>query len=121
MEIVIHNIEDKKVIVDLKGRLDTLNAAEAEIKFLPLMESEELNVILDCTDFDYISSSGLRLFLTLQKKIVANKGSLTIVNLNENIMDVFEMIGFSKIFDIVKKEEKSEEDITTQEEIKEEQ
>lgn len=108
MEIIINNIEEGKIVVDLKGRLDTLNAAEAEVKLLPLIEGTNLDITIDCTDFEYISSSGMRLFLTLQKRITANNGTLKIINLDENIMDVFEMIGFSKIFDISKKEEEAE-------------
>lgn len=91
---------DGKILAKIEGRLDTTNAGAFEKMMEPLMVGAEPNIEIDCTDFDYISSSGLRLFLTLQKSVIARNGVLLIKNIKPEIKEVFDMTGFSKIFKI---------------------
>lgn len=100
MELIIKN-ENGITTVDVEGRLDTTNAEAFEKKMAPLMTGDNPDIIMDCDKFDYISSSGLRLFLTLQKSVMARKGKLTIKNMKPEIKEVFDMTGFSKIFNII--------------------
>ena len=92
--------EADKILVSLKGDLDTSAAQDTEKEFKPLMEVKDKNIVLDCSDLNYISSSGLRLFLSLLKSCKPNGSSLTLTNLNDNIKKVFSMTGFSSLFDI---------------------
>ena len=64
------------------------------------MENANKAIILDCKDLEYISSSGLRLFLTIRKETAAKGGSIIIENINEDIKKVFMMTGFFNLFDI---------------------
>ena len=57
-------------------------------------------VVVDCKGMTYICSSGLRVFLTLNKNIVAKGGKLVIRNLKPLVKGVFDMSGFSQIFNI---------------------
>ncbi len=91
------NIKDGKCAIALDGRLDTTTAPELE-KELELDGISEL--ILDFTKLRYISSAGLRVILSTQKKINAAQGKMTIKNPNEMIMEVFEATGFSEILTI---------------------
>ncbi len=67
----------------------------------PLMEGNAPVIELDCKDLEYIASSGLRLFLTLQKSVTARNGSLTLTNMRADIKAVFHMTRFDSLFNII--------------------
>lgn len=100
MELTITDNGDKLVGI-LNGRLDTVCAEQFGRDMQPLMNAAERDIMLDCKDLEYISSSGLRLFLTLRKQVAAQGGKLTLTNLNEDVQEVFTLTGFSNLFDIV--------------------
>jgi anti-sigma B factor antagonist len=81
------------------GRLDTANAPIFESGIQPLLEHADGELELDCTDLQYISSSGLRQFLALRKTVAAKGGKLTVLNINNSIKDIFKMTGFLSLFD----------------------
>ena len=85
--------------VTLEGRLDTNTAPqlEAELK-TSLSGITELE--LDFSGLEYISSAGLRVLLAAQKTM-SRQGKMTIRNVNETIMEVFEITGFVEILTIV--------------------
>ncbi len=99
MKIEIKN-EGDATCAYLNGRFDTVSAAECEKDFIQLKETADKKVIIDCTDLEYISSSGLRLFLSLRKAMDANGGKLVIRHINDEIRNVFTITGFFKLFDI---------------------
>ena len=82
------------------GRLDTPAAVKAQQEIGPLLENADKEIILDCTDLEYISSSGLRLFLTVRKEASVKGGKVIIQNINDEIRKVFMMTGFFNVFDI---------------------
>lgn len=82
------------------GRLDTPAAVKAQQEIAPLLENADKEITLDCTDLEYISSSGLRLFLTIRKEASAKGGKVVIENINEEIRKVFMMTGFFNLFEI---------------------
>ncbi|MBE6248460.1 MAG: STAS domain-containing protein [Prevotella sp.] len=82
------------------GRLDTPAAVKAQQDVAPLLENADKVITLDCTNLEYISSSGLRLFLTLRKETSAKGGKVVIVNINDEIKKVFMMTGFFNLFEI---------------------
>ena len=79
------------------GRIDTLNAEEFQND---LMEAtgEDNTLTIDLIDVEYISSSGLRAFINTAKKYPDK--SFSMINVNEEVMDIFEMTGFTDIFQI---------------------
>ena len=94
MNISISN-ENGTAVIGLDGRLDTTTAPELENAINA--QGEALNaLILDFSGVDYISSAGLRVLLSAQKKMNA-QGSMELVNVSEAVMDIFEMTGFAEI------------------------
>lgn len=85
----------------LDGRLDTPAAVKAQQDMTPLMENADKEITLDCTKLEYISSSGLRLFLALRKETAAKGGKVIIKNINDEIRKVFMMTGFFNLFTIL--------------------
>ena len=96
------NIEKNKNGTDfaiaLEGRLDTTTAPQLEKEL-----KEDVNGVTELTfDFaklGYISSAGLRVLLSAQK-IMNKQGHMVIRNVNDDIMEIFEVTGFSDILDI---------------------
>ena len=84
----------------ITGRLDTPSAVKAQQEITPLLENADKEIILDCEKLEYISSSGLRLFLTLRKETSAKGGKVIIENINDEIRKVFMMTGFFNLFEI---------------------
>ena len=99
MKLIIEN--GNPVIVNLQGRLDTAAAAEVAPDFQALAEQAAKHIILDCSQLEYISSSGLRLFLALRKESAAKGGKLQVRAINADIRQVFMMTGFISLFEII--------------------
>ncbi|MCQ2181001.1 MAG: STAS domain-containing protein [Bacteroidales bacterium] len=90
-----------KTLVTLSGRLDTTNADQFQTDITPLMEDSNPDIELDCTDMEYTSSQGLRLFLMLQKSVSSKGGSMVMTNMKPQVKEVFDITGFSNIIKIV--------------------
>jgi len=88
------------MIISIHGRLDTTNYSILEKKLMELIEQHEDKILIDCADMDYVSSSGLRILLMALKRITLAKGKFALCSLQENIREIFEISGFTNIFDI---------------------
>ena len=82
------------------GRLDTPAAVEVSHEVQPLLDHADRTLLLDCSELSYISSSGLRIFLTIRKAAAAAGGQVVIENLSPEIRQVFMMTGFLQLFEI---------------------
>ena len=89
--------EDKKVTIILEGKLDTNTSPLLETKFSELDDYNK--IVVDLKKVDYISSAGLRVLLFMQKEMNKN-GEMIIKNVCSNVMDIFEVTGFSEILNI---------------------
>jgi len=98
MLTISKTVENGKAILASEGRLDTVTAPELEnvVKAL-LPEITELT--FDFGKLEYISSAGLRVLLSAQKAMNA-RGKMSVIHVNETVMEIFEVTGFSDILDI---------------------
>lgn len=90
--------EQDKLLYELTGRLDTTTAPqlEQEIKAVPEGVKE---LTLDMKGLEYISSAGLRVLLSAQKAM-NKQGVMTVRNVNDSVMEIFDITGFSDILTI---------------------
>lgn len=82
----------------LSGRLDTVTAPELEQELKESLD-EVTDLVLDMEDLEYISSAGLRVLLSAQKKMT-KQGSMKLVHVNTTILEIFEVTGFTDILTI---------------------
>ena len=82
-------------VIEVSGRLDTTTAPVLD-KTIGENIPENTNLILELKGLEYISSAGLRVLLSAQKRMQKN-GSMKLKNVCEEVMDVFEMTGFADI------------------------
>lgn len=99
MKITI-NKEEKATVVVLTGRLDTPSAQEVSKAMEPVVADASGTIILDCSGLEYISSSGLRIFLTVRKAAAVQGGKVIVKGINSDIRNVFMMTGFLNLFEI---------------------
>ena len=91
--------EDGKTIVKTGARIDTLNAAQFEAEIQPALE-QGVNLEFDCTELVYMSSSGLRIFITIRKAATEKGGKVIVRSISNEIRAVFMMTGFLNLFEI---------------------
>lgn len=89
-----------QLIASFAGRLDTAAAVQTTEDVKPLLEAANKEIILDCTELGYISSSGLRIFLAIRKEAAAHGSKVIVRNINADIRQVFVMTGFISLFEI---------------------
>ena len=97
MKLEIKNNGDQ-VVGTLIGRLDTAAAQQFSVDMEPLMDNANKHILLDCSQLEFISSSGLRLFLSLRKATIAKGGDITIKGVSSEIKQVFTITGFYSLF-----------------------
>jgi anti-anti-sigma factor len=100
MKISIEEIEGNVVVI-LEGSLDTPAAREAETIMDPLNDVVGKDIILDCTHLEYISSAGLRIFLGILQNAEEKGGQVYIKGLNDDVRAIFDLTGFSNIFQFI--------------------
>ncbi len=83
---------------ELKGRIDSNNAAQVEQELFSRLPAGETSVVLDAEKLDYISSAGLRVILRLKKACP----DLRVVNVSSEIYEIFDMTGFTEMFTVEK-------------------
>ena len=91
--------EDGNLVAVLEGRLDTAAAAVTEQELQPLYDCEGKNIVFDCSKLEFISSSGLRLFLGVLKAAKPKGSKVSISGMSAELKDVFTITGFTSLFD----------------------
>ncbi|MBQ1830003.1 MAG: STAS domain-containing protein [Ruminococcus sp.] len=87
--------DSSKLFVTVNGRIDTVTAPEFEAGVKPYLDGVT-DLTIDFKEVNYVSSAGLRVLLSLQKKMMA-QGEMMLVNVSEAVNDVFEVTGFDEI------------------------
>ena len=92
---IIKKSEGNKLTIALVGRLDTTTAPELEAEIKSSLDGMT-EFVLDFGALEYVSSAGLRVILMAQK-LMKKQGSMVLTNVNADIMEVFDITGFSDI------------------------
>lgn len=100
MKVTIEQSEGK-ALVTLEGNLDSFVSEDVEQQFEQLYELEDTEITLDCTNLDYIASSGLRLFFMLVRSVCPNGCKIIVKGAQKSVMEVFELTGFTEFFNFV--------------------
>ena len=96
---ITKTVENENTVVGLEGRLDTVTAMNLEKELAGILPGASA-LVLDFAELEYISSAGLRVLLSAQKQMNERQGEMTLRHVNEAIMEIFEVTGFSDILTI---------------------
>ena len=84
-------------VVTVAGKLDTLTAGDYEKAMNQLIAQDKTRLVIDFAELSYISSAGLRVLLSTAKQLKPKGGQALFANVQGNVLEVFEMTGFSTI------------------------
>lgn len=90
--------ENGTLTVELEGRLDTVSAPQLEGELKKRISGVE-TLVFDFSKLEYLSSAGLRVLLASQK-VMNKQGKMIVKNVNDTIMEIFEVTGFSELLTI---------------------
>ncbi len=99
MQIRKEQNDEQTMTISLIGRLDTTSSKEFDAE-MQTINSEVHLLILNFKELSYISSAGLRVLLTAQKAANARNSTMKLINVNDEIMQVFELTGFQNFLTI---------------------
>ena len=92
-------MDGRKMTVTLSGQLDTTAAPEFDGQVRPHLGMAD-EIVFDIKDLFYVSSSGLRIFLSIHKAMNESGGKMSIINTQPAVRSIFELTGFSDILNI---------------------
>lgn len=93
------------LILRIIGRLDAVSSPVAESKVFDYINKGQHKLLLDFSGVDYLSSAGMRMLLSVTKKLKTLSGKLVLFGLTANVMDVLKMSGFDHVLELVASEE----------------
>jgi len=94
-------------IIYLKGRLDVHYSAEVEAEINKLISEGKKKVIISLNDVEYLSSSGLRVFIASSRRLKETGGELKLMKLNDTALKIFKIVELIDMFDIYDSEEEA--------------
>ena len=98
--MTVNKITNKgKTTLQVEGRVDTVTAPELE-KAVNAAAEDTDTLVLDCEKLVYISSAGLRVLLSTHKLMAKKKGTFELINIGDDIMEIFSITGFAQILNI---------------------
>ncbi len=98
VEIVVEQEADV-YIVSIEGRMDASTTPVVEKKLAGLLEKAN-KIIIDFSEIIYLSSAGMRLLLSLTKKMDAKGGAIVFYGMVEDVFEIIKLAGFEKILKI---------------------
>lgn len=96
---IIKSYNEKELTVKVESRVDTVTAPDFENEINSEIGKFD-SLIIDFSDLEYISSAGLRVLISTQKKLNSENIPMTIKNVNDTVNEIFRMSGFNKILTI---------------------
>jgi anti-sigma B factor antagonist len=95
---------EKAQVFDLLGYLDAHTAPILEEAFQKMIGSGKFRIIINCRDLTYISSAGLGVFMAYIEDVRANQGDIKMSNMSPKVFNIFDLLGFPMLYDIVNDE-----------------
>ncbi|MBS0286052.1 MAG: STAS domain-containing protein [Proteobacteria bacterium] len=91
---------DGQTVVSLSGRIDSTAAVEFEEKLIEIIDTGCHVMVIDFLRVQFISSAGLRVLLLAAKKVKPYGGKILLCDMSKDVREVFDISGFSSIFEI---------------------
>ncbi len=102
-----HEIQNQIDLIFLNGRIDAQSSPGVNEEIDKVINEGRNKMLINFKDLEYISSAGLRVLITVAKKLNAASGDLVLCSLDEKIYKVFDVSGFTAIFKILETQEEA--------------
>lgn len=100
-----HKSKNDVDVLELKGELDAHTSSHLENVLKKLIDQKRHKIIVNCCKLDYIASAGLGVFMAYIEDVRNLDGDIKLTNMNEKVYDVFDLLGFPTLYDILEDEE----------------
>ena len=102
LKIQLEKVEEleKCIIILLSGYIDTYNSTFFQKKVTTLIDAGYVQIIFDCTNLNYVSSTGIGSFTVFLKLVKAKGGDIALLSLQPKVYEVFQLLGFASFFTI---------------------
>jgi len=91
-------------VLELSGELDAHTASQLENSLKNLIDKDKHQIIVNCEDLDYIASAGLGVFMAYIEDVRSLGGDIKLTNMNKKVYNVFDLLGFPTLYDILQHE-----------------
>jgi anti-anti-sigma factor len=108
MDGLVHIIEETRgdvLILRMSGRLDAISSPIAECKVFDFINKGQYKLLLDLAEIELISSAGMRMLLSVTKKLKTTSGKLILCSVNPSVIEVLKMSGFNHVLELAGNEE----------------
>lgn len=100
-------------VMELHGYLDAHTTPVLEDSFQKLMNEKKYRIIINCKELTYISSAGLGVFMAFIEDVRAGGGDIKMSDMTSKVFNIFDLLGFPMLYDIVTREEEAAEKFTS--------
>lgn len=100
-----HRQIDSFDVLELSGELDAHTASQLENSLKTLIDRDKHRIIVNCSNLDYIASAGLGVFMAYIEDVRSLGGDIKLTNMNSKVYNVFDLLGFPTLYDILEEEE----------------
>lgn len=104
---IVRNTNNGVEILQLEGFLDAHTAPQLESTIAKVIEEQMYRIIVNFEQLDYISSAGLGVFMVFIEDVRSNKGDIKLVSMKPKVYNVFDLLGFPMLFDILPTEDEA--------------
>ncbi|MCH9621620.1 MAG: putative anti-sigma factor antagonist BtrV [Chlamydiia bacterium] len=98
--LVTKEEKNNGLILRLEGRLDATTSIQLENVLNDAIGGEKVNVLLDFSGIEYLSSAGMRVLLSMTKRLKGMSGSLKLFGIHDDVMEIIRLAGFETILQI---------------------
>ena len=96
--------EGGKTIIKTDKRIETMNASQFEKDIESALQEQGVDLEMDCTELEYMASSGLRIIQKIMRTVMMKKGQFKLTNVSPEIYKVLAMTGFTKFMTVEQKQ-----------------
>ena len=106
LKIELYEVQDK-IVLELFGRIDAMSISALDKKIESLVSDGHKKLVLNFSNIDYLSSAGLRLLLSLTKKLKKDEGFLVVFGMTPDVMEIINIAGFEKVINICQSQQQA--------------
>ena len=101
---IYHRTNSGLEVLDLYGELDAHTASQLEDSLKRLINNQKCNISVNFSELDYIASAGLGVFMAYIEDVRGIGGDIKLTDMNEKVFNVFDLLGFPTLYDILESE-----------------
>ena len=99
---IVESKQGAVTVLSIEGRLDAVSAPALEGKITALAAAGTVRIVLDCAKLEYVSSAGLRVFLSAAKRLKGAQGRFALGGAVQQVREILDMAGFASVLPVLK-------------------